>query len=41
MEFDLHIRNIGKLTDARLRISRLTVVAGPNNTGKSYVSLIL
>ncbi|MDD9859229.1 MAG: AAA family ATPase [Nitrospira sp.] len=41
MEFDLHIRNIGKLTDARLRIGRFTVFAGPNNTGKSYVSKIL
>jgi len=41
MEFDLHIRNIGKLTDARLRIGRFTVFAGPNNTGKSYVSRIL
>ncbi len=41
MEFDLHIRNIGKLTDARLRIGRFTVFAGPNNTGKSYVSKML
>ncbi|MDD9859226.1 MAG: AAA family ATPase [Nitrospira sp.] len=41
MEFDLHIKNIGKLTDARLRIGRFTVFAGPNNTGKSYVSKIL
>ena len=41
MEFDLHIKNIGKLTDARLRIGQFTVFAGPNNTGKSYVSKIL
>jgi len=41
MTFDLHIRNIGKLTDARLRIGRFTVFAGPNNTGKSYVSKML
>ncbi len=41
MAFDLHIKNISKLTDARLRIGRFTVLAGPNNTGKSYVSKIL
>jgi len=41
MPFDLHIKNIGKLTDAKLRIGRFTVLAGPNNTGKSFVSKIL
>ena len=41
MAFDLHIKNIGKLTDAKLRIGRFTVLAGPNNTGKSFVSKIL
>ena len=41
MAFDLHIKNIGKLADAKLRIERFTVLAGPNNTGKSFVSKIL
>ena len=41
MAFDLHIKNIGKLTDAKLRIGQFTVLAGPNNTGKSFVSKIL
>jgi len=41
MPFDLHIKNIGKLTDAKLRIERFTVLAGPNNTGKTFVSKIL
>jgi len=41
MNFDLHIQNIGKLTDAKIRIGRFTVFAGPNNTGKSFVSKIL
>ena len=41
MAFNLHIKNIGKLTDAKLRIGRFTVLAGPNNTGKSFVSKIL
>jgi len=38
MNFNLHIKNIGKLTDAKIRIGRFTVLAGPNNTGKSFVS---
>jgi len=41
MNFNLHIKNIGKLTDAKIRIERFTVLAGPNNTGKSFVSKIV
>lgn len=41
MAFDLSITNIGKLTDAQLSIGQFTVFAGPNNTGKSYVSKLL
>ena len=41
MNFNLHIKNIGKLTDAKIRIGRFTVLAGPNNTGKSFVSKIV
>jgi len=41
MNFDLHIQNIGKLTDAKIRIGRFTVFAGPNNTGKSFASKTL
>ena len=41
MTFDLHIKNIGKLTEAKIRIGQFTVFAGPNNTGKSYVSKLL
>lgn len=41
MNFELHIRNIGKITDANIRIGRFTVFAGPNNTGKSTVSKLL
>lgn len=41
MAFDLNIKNIGKLSDAKVRIGRFTVLAGPNNTGKSFVSKIL
>ena len=38
MSFELKIKNLGKLTDATVRIGQFTVLAGPNNTGKSFVS---
>ena len=41
MSFKVEIKNVGKLTDAELRIGRFTVFAGPNNTGKSFVSKLL
>ena len=41
MAFKLNIKNIGKLTDAKIDIGQFTVLAGPNNTGKSFVSKIL
>lgn len=41
MLFDLNIKNFGKLDDAKIRIGRFTVFAGPNNTGKSYISKLL
>ena len=41
MSFKVEIQNIGKLADAELRMGRFTVFAGPNNTGKSFVSKLL
>ena len=41
MSFKVEIKNVGKLSDAELRIGRFTVFAGPNNTGKSFVSKLL
>ena len=41
MAFELKIKNIGKLADAKVRIGQFTVFAGPNNTGKSFVSKVL
>ena len=41
MAFKLNIKNIGKLTDAKIDIGQFTVFAGPNNTGKSFVSKLL
>ena len=41
MRLNLNIQNFGKLEDAKIHIGRFTVLAGPNNTGKSYVSKLL
>ena len=41
MKFDIKINNIGKLKDAKVSVRPLTILAGPNNTGKSFVSKIL
>ena len=39
--FKVKIKNIGKLIDAEINVGRFTVFAGPNNTGKSFVSKLL
>ena len=41
MGFKVKIRNIGKLADAEINVGDFTVFAGPNNTGKSFVSKLL
>ena len=41
MSFNVTIQNIGKLKHADIRIGQFTVLAGPNNTGKSTVSKLL
>lgn len=41
MSFQVKVKNLGKLTDATVRIGKFTVFAGPNNTGKSFVSKAL
>ena len=41
MAFKVKIKNIGKLEDAEINIGQFTVFAGPNNTGKSFVSKLL
>ena len=41
MKFNVHIKNVGKLTDAKLEFGQFTVLAGPNNTGKSFVSKLV
>ena len=37
----VNIKNIGKLDNAEVHIGQFTVFAGPNNTGKSFVSKLL
>ncbi len=39
--FEVKIKNFGKLTDTEFNIGQFTVFAGPNNTGKSFVSKLL
>lgn len=41
MTLKVTIKNIGKLTDAEICIGGFTVLAGPNNTGKSFVSKLM
>ena len=41
MDLTINIKNIGKLADAKVRIANFTVFAGPNNSGKSFVSKLL
>lgn len=37
----LKLRNIGKITEADIELTGMTVIAGENNTGKSTVSKAL
>lgn len=37
----LQVENIGKINDAEIKIDGITVIAGPNNTGKSTIGKIL
>ena len=41
MTFQVRIQNLGKLADATVRVAPLTVLAGPNNTGKTFFSKAL
>ena len=41
MLFQVRIQNLGKLADATVRVSPLTVLAGVNNTGKTFFSKFL
>lgn len=38
---DVEIRDFGPVSSASIRLSPLTVLVGPNNSGKSYIALLL
>ena len=38
---NLKVKNFGKIDESEIRIGDLTVLAGPNNTGKSFISKLL
>ena len=38
---EVRIKNIGRLDDVEILLSRFTVFAGPNNTGKSFASKLI
>ena len=41
MDLELKIKNFGPINDATIQVGRFTVFAGPNNTGKTFVSKML
>jgi len=38
MQFDIGIKNFGKIRDAKIKIRPFTVIAGKNSSGKSFVT---
>jgi len=41
MNLDISIKNFGKINDATIKIRPFTVIAGPNSSGKSFVTKAL
>lgn len=41
MQFNIDIRNFGKIKNAKVNIRPFTVIAGPNSSGKSFVTKAL
>lgn len=41
MKFDISIKNFGKINNADIQIRPFTVIAGPNSSGKSFVTKAL
>ena len=41
MKFDIDIKNFGKIKNARVNIRPFTIIAGPNSSGKSFVTKAL
>ena len=40
-KFSIEIRNFGPISEAELKLNKLTVFIGPNNTGKSYSASLI
>ena len=41
MDLELKIKNFGPIDEANIQVCQFTVFAGPNNTGKTFVSKML
>jgi len=41
MQFIFTVKNFGKIDTAKIQVKNLTVLAGPNNSGKSFISKAL
>lgn len=41
MKFDIDIRNFGKIKKAKVNIRPFTIIAGPNSSGKSFITKAL
>ena len=41
MDLELKIKNFGPIDEANIQVGQFTVFAGPNNTGKTFVSKML
>ena len=41
MDLELKIKNFGPIDEATIQVGRFTVFAGPNSTGKTFVSKML
>lgn len=41
MKIDVKVKNLGKLKEAEFRIRPMTVITGPNGTGKSFFTKVL
>ena len=41
MNFTLHVRNFGPVSDAKISLKPLTIFVGPNNSGKSYIAMLV
>lgn len=41
MKMDVHVKNLGRIADAKIKVRDITVLAGPNGSGKSFFTKFL